>query len=98
MKQFKDRVAVVTGAASDIGRGLAGRFAEEGMNVVLADIEAGALAETAGVLRQGATTPNRPDAWVSLAASLAHGTGAKSGGPGSAEGQSPADRAAVAVR
>ena len=39
MKTFKDRVAVVTGAASGIGRGIAGRCAREGMNVVLADVE-----------------------------------------------------------
>jgi NAD(P)-dependent dehydrogenase (short-subunit alcohol dehydrogenase family) len=38
MKEFKDRVAVVTGAASGIGRGLAERFAAEGMHVVLADL------------------------------------------------------------
>ncbi len=39
------KVAVITGAASGIGRGLAERFAAEGMNVVLADVEAEALAE-----------------------------------------------------
>jgi NAD(P)-dependent dehydrogenase (short-subunit alcohol dehydrogenase family) len=43
MKVFKDRVAVVTGAASGIGRGLADRFAAEGMRVVLADVEQVAL-------------------------------------------------------
>jgi NAD(P)-dependent dehydrogenase (short-subunit alcohol dehydrogenase family) len=37
------RVAVVTGAASGIGRALAGRLAAEGMAVVLADVEASAL-------------------------------------------------------
>lgn len=43
MKDFKDRVAVVTGAASGIGRGLADRFAAEGMRVVIADVEQAAL-------------------------------------------------------
>jgi NAD(P)-dependent dehydrogenase (short-subunit alcohol dehydrogenase family) len=38
-------VAVVTGAASGIGFALADRFAREGMHVVLADIEAHALAQ-----------------------------------------------------
>ncbi len=38
MKEFKDRVAVVTGAASGIGRAIAERCAEEGMKVVLAGI------------------------------------------------------------
>src|SRR6266540_937283 len=37
LKEFRDRVAVVTGAASGIGRGLAERFAAEGMKVALAD-------------------------------------------------------------
>jgi NAD(P)-dependent dehydrogenase (short-subunit alcohol dehydrogenase family) len=44
MKEFKDRVAVVTGAASGIGRALAGRFAATGMKVIIADIEEGPLA------------------------------------------------------
>ena len=43
MKEFRDRVAVVTGAASGIGRALADRFAAEGMKVVLADVEEDAL-------------------------------------------------------
>lgn len=45
MKAFKDKVAVITGAASGIGRALANRCAREGMRVVLADIEAPALAQ-----------------------------------------------------
>jgi NAD(P)-dependent dehydrogenase (short-subunit alcohol dehydrogenase family) len=41
------RVAVVTGAASGIGLGLAMRFAAEGMRVVMADVEEPALARAA---------------------------------------------------
>jgi len=43
MKDFQDKVAVVTGAASGIGRALAGKCAQEGMKVVLADVEESAL-------------------------------------------------------
>ena len=43
MKEFKDKVAVVTGAASGIGFALADRFASVGMKVVLSDIEPVAL-------------------------------------------------------
>jgi len=46
MKQFSDRVAVVTGAASGLGRAMAWRFAREGMKVVLADIEQASLDTT----------------------------------------------------
>jgi short-subunit dehydrogenase len=56
MKEFEDKVAVVTGAASGIGRGMAERFAAEGMKVVLADIEQGALAQTEREMKgKGAT-------------------------------------------
>jgi NAD(P)-dependent dehydrogenase (short-subunit alcohol dehydrogenase family) len=51
MQQFQNRGAVITGAVSGIGRGLARRCAREGMQVVLADIEAAALAETEAELR-----------------------------------------------
>ena len=51
LKEFKDKVAVITGAASGIGLGIARRAAKEGMKVVLADIEKGALiqAEESGI-------------------------------------------------
>ena len=38
MKEFKDKVAVITGAASGIGQGLAEKCAKEGMKVVISDI------------------------------------------------------------
>ena len=45
LTEFDGRVAVVTGAASGIGKAMCERFAREGMNVVLADIENDALRE-----------------------------------------------------
>jgi NAD(P)-dependent dehydrogenase (short-subunit alcohol dehydrogenase family) len=55
VKDFKDKVAVVTGAASGIGRALAMRCVREGMKVVLADIETAALAEAERELGGGDT-------------------------------------------
>ena len=43
MREFAGKTAVVTGAASGMGLAFARRFAAEGMNVVLADIEQDAL-------------------------------------------------------
>jgi NAD(P)-dependent dehydrogenase (short-subunit alcohol dehydrogenase family) len=43
MDEFEGRVAVVTGAASGMGRAYARRFASDGMRVVLADIDADGL-------------------------------------------------------
>jgi NAD(P)-dependent dehydrogenase (short-subunit alcohol dehydrogenase family) len=51
MQDFRNKVAVVTGAASGIGRALAKQAAHEGMKLVLADIEEGALAQAAEELR-----------------------------------------------
>lgn len=51
MKEFKGKVAVITGAASGIGEAIAERCVQEGMSVVLADIEQQALADTAKKLK-----------------------------------------------
>jgi NAD(P)-dependent dehydrogenase (short-subunit alcohol dehydrogenase family) len=54
VKDFKGRVAVITGAASGIGFALAERAAAEGMKVVLCDVEAGALEKaTASLTAKG---------------------------------------------
>jgi len=47
VKNFKGRVAVVTGAASGVGKALAKAFLGEDMKVVLADVEEPALKATA---------------------------------------------------
>jgi NAD(P)-dependent dehydrogenase (short-subunit alcohol dehydrogenase family) len=52
MKDFKDKVAVVTGGASGIGRGMAERFGQEGMKVVLADVEENALKQAEAEFRE----------------------------------------------
>src|SRR6476659_6699961 len=53
MEQLEGRTAVITGAASGIGRGLALACAAAGMRVAAADIEAGPLGETVDVADAG---------------------------------------------
>jgi len=50
MEQLRGKVAVITGGASGIGRAVAHRAAAEGMKVVLADLEEGALKLSAEAL------------------------------------------------
>ena len=45
MKEFRGKVAVITGGASGIGRGIAERCVSEGMKLVLADIDDANLAK-----------------------------------------------------
>jgi NAD(P)-dependent dehydrogenase (short-subunit alcohol dehydrogenase family) len=52
MREFEGKVAVVTGAASGIGRAMADRFAEAGMKVVLGDVEEQALDAAVTEMRQ----------------------------------------------
>jgi NAD(P)-dependent dehydrogenase (short-subunit alcohol dehydrogenase family) len=52
LTELNGKVAVITGAASGIGRGLAQRCAEQGMKVVAADVEQGALDETVGLVQR----------------------------------------------
>lgn len=53
MENLSGQVAVVTGGASGIGRGMGEAFLARGMKVVLADIEATALESTVAELRDG---------------------------------------------
>jgi NAD(P)-dependent dehydrogenase (short-subunit alcohol dehydrogenase family) len=47
MQDFAGRVVVITGGASGIGKGIAKAFVAEGAQVVIADVEDGALQQTA---------------------------------------------------
>ncbi len=85
MKEFRGRVAVVTGAASGIGLALCQRFAAEGMHVVMADLKDSALEESAAKVRSAVlgaqilTQPTDVRRWEDVQA-LAAATKAKFGG------------------
>ena len=53
MKHVQNKVAVVTGAGSGIGRSLATALAREGARLALSDIDERGLAETAALLAPG---------------------------------------------
>lgn len=77
MGKLEGKVAIVTGAAFGNGRGMAVRFAEEGADIVIADIDADRMQETARMVeasgRQALTQPcnvakkNEIDALVAAA-------------------------------
>lgn len=74
MQDFNDKVIVITGAASGIGRALANHFAGEGARIVLADVDAAGLEiarselEKAGSSVLAATTDvSAPDELAALA-------------------------------
>lgn len=61
MKEFKNKVAVITGAASGIGRGIAEHCIKEGMKVILADINEEDLASVEHELKSlGGTVASVP--------------------------------------
>jgi short-subunit dehydrogenase len=70
MRQFRDRVAVVTGAASGIGRALALDLAGRGAALALVDTNAAALAETAALARAHPVTVTEHVADVADAARM----------------------------
>jgi NAD(P)-dependent dehydrogenase (short-subunit alcohol dehydrogenase family) len=59
MKIDHTTVAVVTGAASGIGRALAVRLAQDGASLAIADINASELDETARMLKPAASVPGK---------------------------------------
>ena len=56
MIHYQDRWAVVTGASSGLGRGLAARLADRGMSVVLTGRNQARLEEAAHQIRRAAPT------------------------------------------
>ena len=53
MKDWRNKVAVVTGGGSGIGEAMAHRFAREGMALIVADIDIEAAGKVAGAIEAG---------------------------------------------
>jgi NAD(P)-dependent dehydrogenase (short-subunit alcohol dehydrogenase family) len=70
MMEFKDKVAVITGAASGIGRAIATHCIQEGMKVVLADVQLEALTKTEASMRASGATVLAVQTDVSLATDI----------------------------
>jgi NAD(P)-dependent dehydrogenase (short-subunit alcohol dehydrogenase family) len=68
--RFQDKVAVVTGAGSGIGRAIAMQFAAEGAKVVAGDIDAGRLEDLAAAVRSAGGEITTVPGDVSLAADV----------------------------
>jgi NAD(P)-dependent dehydrogenase (short-subunit alcohol dehydrogenase family) len=56
MKEFKGKVAVITGGASGIGRAIADRCVQESIKVVIADVEDASLAQAENELKAAGGT------------------------------------------
>lgn len=70
MKELTGKVAVVTGGASGIGRAMAQRLGEQGMRVMLSDVDGSALAEVVAQLEDQGIAARGTQADVSLADSV----------------------------
>src|SRR5690606_26058688 len=72
--RLEGRIAIVTGAARGIGKGIATRFAEEGASLVLADLDprVEATAAELGARHLIADVSRQPDAEAAVALALEH--------------------------
>ncbi|MFH2012355.1 MAG: SDR family NAD(P)-dependent oxidoreductase [Pseudomonadota bacterium] len=70
MKDFKDKVAVITGGASGIGYGIARRCVKEGAKVVLVDVNQKALTEAKSELEAAGATVFTMSADISKASDM----------------------------
>ncbi|MEP7257769.1 MAG: SDR family oxidoreductase [Flavitalea sp.] len=68
--KFKNRIVVITGAGSGIGRACAAEFAKEGAQVVIADIHLDAAEETVKLIQAAGGSAIAVEADVSVPASV----------------------------